>query len=163
MRADYINPILRSIMNTLAQVTHCAPCPGKAKVKKHELSQGVVTGLVNVQINEAFGSIALSFSQDLILNIASEQQHQIQNRIDHSILNMAGRITHMACQGAKDYLDQHSDIFMLSNPKVFLGFRQKIHHCHPQPKLMMQFETASGICFSEFSFAQMGEIVLSRH
>lgn len=163
MRADYINPILHSIMDTLTRITHCVPCPGKIKVKKHELSQGIVTGLVNLQINEEFGSIALSFSQDLILNIASEQQHQVQYKIDHSMLNMAGRITHMACQGAREYLSQHSDIFMLSNPKVFLGFRQKIHHCCHQPKLMVQFETPAGICFSEFSFAQMGEVILSRH
>jgi len=158
MRADYINPVLFSVMETLTQITHHEPHPGKVKLKKHELSQGVVTGLVNLQIDHHIGSLALSFSRDLILYLATELSHQSIRRIDNTALNIAGRLTYLACNGARQYLPNKDAHFMLTNPQVFQGFRQRIHHAGHEPKLMLQFETPAGICFSEFSIAGLGEM-----
>lgn len=157
MRADYINPVLHSVMNTLTQITHHEPCPGKVKIKRHELAQGAVTGLVNVQINDQVGSLALSFSRNLILSIASEMSHHAQRHIDNSVLNLAGRLTYMACSGAQHYMEDKSAVFMLTNPQVFQGFRKRVHHNAGNHKLMVQFETPAGICFSEFSFSRLQE------
>lgn len=155
MRADYINPVLHSVMETLAGITHHDPCPGRVKLKKHELAPGVVTGLVNLQINDQKGSLALSFSRDLILNIASEITHHVQRRIDGTVLNLAGRLTYMACNGARQHFNDPEAVFMLTTPQVFQGFRHRVHHPLNDPKFMMQFETPCGICFSEFSFSQL--------
>lgn len=158
MRADYINPVLFSVMEMLNRITHHKPHPGRIKLKKHELAQGAVTGLVNIQINNYVGSLALSFSRDLILHIASEFHHHPVRHIDNAVLNAAGRLTYLACSEARQYMDDKDAYFMLTAPQVFQGFRQRIHHASQDPKLMMQFETPAGICFSEFSLAGVGEL-----
>ncbi|WP_086481378.1 chemotaxis protein CheX [Oceanospirillum sanctuarii] len=158
MRADYINPVLYSVMETLNRITHHKPHPGRIKLKKHELAQGAVTGLVNMQINNHVGSLALSFSRDLILHIASELSHHQVRHIDNTVLNVAGRLTYLVCSEARQYMQDKEAHFMLTAPQVFQGFRQRIHHASHDPKLMMQFETPAGICFSEFSIAGLGEI-----
>ena len=158
MRADYINPVLYSVMETLNRITHHKSHPGRVKLKKHELAQGAVTGLVNLQINNHVGSLALSFSRDLILYIASELSHHPVRQIDSSVLNIAGRLTYLACSGARQYLPGKDTHFLLTNPQVFQGFRQRIHHVSHDPKLMLQFETPAGICFSEFSIEGLGKI-----
>lgn len=157
MQAEYINPVLHSVMETLGRITHHRPCPGRVKLKKHELAQGAVTGMVSLQINDQKGSLALSFSRDLILNIASEITHHAQRTIDGTVLNLAGRLTYMACSGAKEYMLDQDATFMLTTPQVFQGFKHRVHHPMNDPKFMMQFETPCGICFSEFSFSRLHE------
>lgn len=157
MRADYINPVFMSVMETLNRITHHKPHPGRVKLKKHELAQGAVTALVNLQIDNHIGSLALSFSRDLILHIASELSHHPVRRIDNSALSAAGRLTYLACSEARQYMPDKDVHFMLTAPQVFQGFRQRIHHASHDPKLMLQFETPAGICFSEFSIAGSGE------
>lgn len=163
MRAEYINPMLLSVMDTLTQITHHEPCPGKLKVKKHELAQGAVTGLINLQINDQIGSLALSFSRDLILNIASEVTHTPHRHIDNTVLNLAGRLTYMACRGAQQYMADKNAVIMLTNPQVFQGFRKRVHHAVNDTKLMVQFETPAGICFSEFCFSRLRDEFEIRH
>lgn len=158
MRADYINPVLFSVMNTLNRITHSKPHPGRIKLKKHELAQGAVTALINLQVDSQLGSLALSFSRDLILHIASEISHRPVSKIDNMVLNVAGRLTYLVCNEARQYMPDKNISYLLTSPQVYQGFRQRIHHANHDPKLMMQFETPAGICFSEFSFSGLGEI-----
>lgn len=162
MRAEYVNPVMYSVMETLAKTTRHKPHLGKVKLKKHALAQGAVTGLVNLQIGNAVGSLALSFSRELILSIASEVTNKPVRRIDNSVLNVAGRLTYQAGQGARQYLPNKDAHFMLTNPQVFQGPRQRIRHAGEGPKLMLPFETPMGICFSEFSITHLHEMRSSR-
>lgn len=157
MRADYINPLLISVMDTLTQITQERPHAGKVKLKKHDFAQGEVTGLVKFKIENQMASMALSFSQELILDLASRMSQKRIRQIDHTVLDVAGRLTYLACSGARQHLHDQDIEFLLTNPQVFEGFRQRIQHVSEERKLTLPLETPAGICFSEISIAGQGD------
>ena len=73
MNVEFINPFLESIVNVLSTMAQLEAKPGRPMIKKDDVAQGDVTGLIGMTGEQARGSLAVSFSEQAILEISKQR------------------------------------------------------------------------------------------
>ena len=71
LEANFMNPFLKSIIKILDTMAQMQAKPQAPFVKKDKKSIGDVTGIIGMASEQASGSMAISFTEPAILEIAS--------------------------------------------------------------------------------------------
>lgn len=101
MNVEFINPFLSSLINVLATMAQTELTPGKPKVKKDEVAQGDVSGLIGMVGPQTKGSFSITFEESLALTIMERMLGERPDSINEDVTDMVGEITNMVTGGAK--------------------------------------------------------------
>ncbi|MBF0565693.1 MAG: chemotaxis protein CheX [Nitrospirae bacterium] len=152
MNAEIVNPFLVSLVNVLSTMAKTEAKPGKPTLKQGEKAQGDVTGVIGLSSAKTKGSLAITFKESAILQIASQMLGEEFGKIDDSISDVVGEITNMVMGGAKKLLSEKGYKFDMAIPSVIVGKDHTITHKTKGPVVLVSFETVAGNLFVEVCF-----------
>ncbi|MBF0117911.1 MAG: chemotaxis protein CheX [Desulfobacterales bacterium] len=143
MDAKLINPFINATLNVLGTMANVKAKPGKPYLKKDNVAQGDVTGIIGIT-GEANGTISVTFDEGSILNIVSKMFGEEMTQIDDSIVDAVGELTNMISGQARRELEQAGRIFEAAIPSVITGKKHSISHITSGPKIAIPFSTDAG-------------------
>jgi chemotaxis protein CheX len=149
---EFINPFLSSILNVLSTMAALKAEPGKPEIKKTNIAKGDVTGLIGMASEHAKGTLAITFTEPVILDIAKRMLHEEFHSVDSTVTDLVGEITNMVTGGAKRILSEQGYKFDMAIPSVVAGKGHTIRHKSKAPIIMVPFSTESGSFFVEVCF-----------
>ncbi len=154
MKVEFINPFLESILNVLNTMARLDAKPSKPAIKKDETAKGDVTGIIGMAGDQARGTLAITFTETVILEITRRMLGEDVTRIDDTVTDMVGEITNMVTGGAKKLLSEKGYRFDMAIPSVVAGKNHVIRHKSNAPIIMVPFNTQAGDFFIEICFEE---------
>ena len=152
MQAEFINPILQSMVKVLQTMASLEPTPGAPRLKDGARAGGVVSAVIGIEGARARGSLAISFPESVIRDIVSRMLGEELEAVDDTARDLTGEISNMVLGSAKAaYADAGYD-FGLTQPQVLCGEGHLIEHGIPGPTILLPFATAAGEFFVEICF-----------
>ena len=130
------------------------PVIGKPSIKKDEKALGIVTGLIDLVGKEVTGSLAISFSKPVALEIARNMLRLETDVVDDMVEDLVGEIANMMAGGAKAIYDQQGINFELTLPTVVAGENHLIKHSFKGTTIVLPFTTNVGNFYVEACFSK---------
>ena len=152
MDVKQINPALSSAINILTTMAGISPEIGKPSIKSDQSTTAVVTGIIDLTGNDTRGSLAISFSKPVALEIAKNMLGDEISEINGEIEDMVGEITNMMAGGAKVLYQEQGLDFDMDTPVVISGENHQINHNIEGTTILMPFTTNAGDFFIEACF-----------
>lgn len=145
MKAEFINPFLKTTKNVLETMAQTSVTAKKPKLKDNTITYGEVTGIIGMASDSISGSMVLSFQQDCILHIVANMlMEEPKSKIDEEIVDAVGELTNMICGGAKAQLAKLDHKFELATPTMIVGKGVEISHYSGAPTIVIPFTTEHG-------------------
>ncbi len=153
MDVRFINPFLTGAMNVLRTMASVEPRPGKPYLKRDSLGTGDVSGIIGLT-GSVTGSMALSFSEEAILQIVSNMLGEKLTEVNGDITDAVGEITNMVSGASRKELEAIGFTITAAIPTVISGKGHSIKHVLGGPSLIIPFETDHGpfvvdVCISD--------------
>ncbi len=152
MDINFINPFLSSLSNVLETMGGIKSDIGKPSIKKSNLSKGDVTGIIGMTGQNIKGSLAISFSQTVIIDIVEKMVGEKVIEIDDTVIDMVGELTNMTTGGAKNLLVEKGYDFDMATPVVVSGKEHEIVHKSEGQTILIPFNTQEGNFYIELCF-----------
>ncbi len=154
MNVEFINPFLQAIIDVLKTMARFEVKAGQPFIKTHEVASGDVSGIIGMASPQAKGTLAVTFSESVILEITKRMLGEEVKEIDDTVLDMVGEITNMVTGGAKMRLSEKGYRFDMALPTVISGKGHIVHHKSISPIISVPFQTGAGKFFIEICFEQ---------
>lgn len=123
------------------------------KLKTSDLPPGDITGIIPMNSPQAYGTLAVSFSEPVILHIAENMLGENFDSINDEIADLVGELTNMVTGGAKQMLEENGYDFDMATPTIITGKGQKISHIdHSGGVVIVPFATDAGDFYVEICF-----------
>ncbi len=152
MNVEFVSPFLSSIMKVLSTMAKLEAKAGKPFYKKSEIAHGAVTGIIGMAGEKTKGTLAISFTEPVILEITKRMLGEEQTEINATVTDMAGEITNMVTGGAKNLLSEKGYRFDMAIPTVVSGNGHVVNHKSKTPVIVVPFKTEAGDFFIEICF-----------
>ena len=152
MNVEFINPFLEAMLNVLSTMAQLDAKPGKPALKESDVSRGEVSGIIGMIGEKARGSVAISFTKPVILDIVKRMLAEEPTVINETVTDLVGELTNMVSGGAMKILGEHGYIFDMAIPAVVSGKDHLIHHRSKGKKIILPFSVDSGEFFVELCF-----------
>jgi chemotaxis protein CheX len=152
MKADIINPFIESIINVLSTMANTTAQQGKIFLKKDNLAKGDVTGIIGMAGEKAKGSLAISFTEPVILHVASNMLGEKYTTLEPIVIDMVSEIVNMVLGSVKNTLAEKGYIFDMSIPSTISGHNHNVSHKTIGPVIIVPFMTSIGDFFIEVCF-----------
>lgn len=121
MKAEFVNPFLNAILGVLSTMAQIEAKPGKPYVKTERASMGDVSGLIGLAGNQMKGSLAISFTEPVIFQVAKNMLGEEVTSVNDVVTDLVGEITNIVTGGAKRTLSEMGYDFDLAIPGVVAG------------------------------------------
>ena len=146
MNVNFINPVIRAILDVLSTMAKIEPKVGTPKRKdKNDIVHGKnITGVMSMIGTKGNASIALTFSESAILHIAKNMLPSEITTIDGMVIDLVGELANMVLGGAKSNLEKEGYSFQLSLPTIIVGHDYLIAHKTNAPIIMLPFTMPEG-------------------
>ena len=144
MNSRLIQPFYNALEQVLATMAQLNTSPGLPLIKSDSLASGAVSGLIALSSESMKGSMAISFSRELILDIFQRMLGEEHVNIDDQICDLVGEITNMVTGAAKPVLVDLGINLDLSRPITVSGLQHKIEHLVTGPVLSQQLTAGTG-------------------
>ncbi|MGD8566756.1 MAG: chemotaxis protein CheX [Gammaproteobacteria bacterium] len=154
MQEQFINSIQESIINVLVTMADMHPESGKPSVKTSQDPHGDVTGIIDLVSTKKTGSLAISFTKPVALEIARRMLRMETDTIDEMVRDLVGEIANMMAGGAKAKLQEQGMDFELTFPSVIVDDEKNIIHNNDASTVILPFVTDSGEFFVELYFKE---------
>lgn len=155
LNADIINPFLNSMANVLATMAMLSPTAGKVALKDEDIAFGDVTGIVGMSGSNFRGSMAVTFTEPVILEITHRMLGERLRKIDATVTDLVGELTNMVTGGAKNLLSEKGYDIGLATPVVVTGQGHRVTHMAHGPKIIIPFSLECGNFFVEVCFEKV--------
>lgn len=154
MDVQFINPVLKSLVEVLDTMANVKVTPGKIRLKERDepILSASVTGLMNIVGGRAKASVALTFPRPVLLQIAQSMLGSQSEYPDGTLIDMTGELANMVMGGAKQRMELVGYKFEMSLPTVIMGNDYLIAHKTKAPVLEVSFTADAGSFFVEASF-----------
>jgi len=151
-----VNALLDSFMRVLANMANIelkTGLPtGEPTPKTSTVALGDVSGIIPLNSVEIDGSMAISFSKPVILDLAKRMLGEEFDSIDDTIKDLTGEITNMIAGGTKRVLSEHGYDIDMATPKVIAGVNHDIIHHVGDTTIIIPFHLESGDVYMEINF-----------
>jgi chemotaxis protein CheX len=149
-----VNPIINSTVNTLEVMSGIKSTPGKFFIKKESEPSGDITGIIGISSSTYEGSIALSFSESLFLNVVERILGEKHESINAECKDAVAELINIIFGQAKVTLSQEGLLFQKSIPSIIVGKDHTVDHPSALPVIVVPFSSEVGsfrieICSSE--------------
>jgi chemotaxis protein CheX len=152
MDVQLINPVLASMISVLATMAELELRPGRPRLKENAIANGAVTGILKITGEGVNGSMAISFSRPVILELCRRVLHSEPNDIDEMVADLAGEIANMVTGAAKGVLEERGYKVELSLPTVLFRRGHNIDHDVEAKTILLPFKCKVGELFVELCF-----------
>ncbi len=163
MEAQFINPVIKSVLNVLTTMAHVEPSTGTPIRKKpDDYAKGKnITGLMTMvgkkEVIANIGkrisaSVALTFSESAILHITKKMMPMEISKIDGIVIDLAGEIANMVLGSAKTELEENGYIFQMSLPTIIVGNDYLIAHKIKSGIITIPFSMPEGNFYVEVGY-----------
>ena len=152
MDVRFINPVLSAISNVLSTMAQMETHPGKPSVKADTKALGPVTSTMEMVSDKTRGSLAITFSETVIKDIAKRMLGEEIEGMGDTAENLTGEITNMVVGGAKNSFAELGYDFDMSSPDVMSGNDYMIEHKYGQQTILLPFSVDSGEFYIEMCF-----------
>lgn len=154
MNVEFINPFLEATVNVLSTMATLEAKPGKPTLKQDNVARGDVTGIIGMTSPRFKGSLSLTFTEPVILEIVKRMLGEEIQEIDETATDLAGEITNMVSGGAKKSLVEKGYDFDMAIPAIVAGKEHTVDHRFDGPKIIIPFQCDYGQFFVEVCFEQ---------
>ena len=141
MRADYINPFIKSLNRVFQTMLGCEVRRGQPYVKADGSSEYPISGVIGLS-GRAVGSVVLSLSSELAIQAASTMLSCEVRAIDADVCDAIGELTNMVAGAAKAELEEYR--LSVSLPNVVTGKDHDVRFPSNVTPLCVPFESAWG-------------------
>ncbi len=139
--------------NVLVTMARLTPKAYQTTLKNNNLPSVDITGFIPMSSPKALGSLALSFSEKVILHIAEKILGETFSCVNDEIADLVGELTNMVTGGAKAILEDKGFDFDMSTPTVIRGRGQQISHVGMTGSvIIIPFSTEVGDFYVEICF-----------
>lgn len=152
MDTKFINPFLNSVHNVLSTMAMMEIKPGKPEIKKDTTARGDITGLMGMTSEQIKGSIAITFTEPMILEICNRMLGEKPESLNDTTADLVGELTNMITGGAKNLLNEMGYCFDMAIPAVVSGHKHAINHKSDGPKIIIPYKSEDGEIFVEICF-----------
>lgn len=152
MDVRYINPVLESLLNILSTMAELRPSVGKPTLKADQVALGEVTGLMHMESPQVRASLAISFSEAVIIDLVRRMLREEIDGIDDTARDMTGEITNMVVGGAKNLYAQQGFDFAMSTPRILSGARHRVEHEFDGRVILLPLKSDAGEFYVELCF-----------
>ena len=152
MNVEFINPFLSSMLNVMSTMALMELTPEKPRLKKNEVAQGDVSGLIGMVSEQTKGSLSITFEGKLALATMKSMVGEGPDEINEEITDLVGEITNMVTGGAKRMLSEKGIEFDMATPMVVSGKDHTITHKADGPVVIIPLSSEHGKAYIEFSF-----------
>ncbi len=149
MDAKFIDPVLKAVVNILQTMAQITPESGAPEIKPDDLSRGVVSGFIDLAGSDTRISVAVTFSSEAILDIASRMMHMELKEVDDVVKDLVGEMANMVAGGAKANLQEAGYDFDLTLPSVVVGEQHTVKHSVEGVTLILPFKIDAGEFYVE--------------
>ncbi len=154
MRDEFVNPFVTSIINVLSVMAMIEAKASTPAIKSDEVARGDVTGLLGMAGEKARGTIAITFTEPVVSDIAQRMLGEEVTEIDDLVTDMVGELTNMVSGGAKKLLSEAGYRFDAAIPTMISGKDHIIQHKSKAPVTIVTFSTEAGDFFIELCFEE---------
>ncbi len=140
------------MVNVLSTMAQLEARPGKPSLKNDAAAPGVVSAVIGFSGSRTNGSMAISFTEPVIRDIAKRMLGEELTTVDDTARDLTGEISNMVMGGAKAAFQEQGYDFGLSLPAVVSGEPHEIEHSVSGPKILLPFATDAGEFFVEICF-----------
>ncbi|GIX02760.1 MAG: chemotaxis protein CheX [Thermogutta sp.] len=124
MRAELINPFMRSLQKTFTTMLNCPVRRTSLAVKEDCRACHEVSGVIGLT-GKAVGAVVLSLSKEVALKAASTLLCTEMSEVNEDVLDAVGELTNMVAGGAKAELEEFQ--LAVSLPNVITGKQHEVH------------------------------------
>jgi len=143
IKADHINPFIRSTLNVLETVAFTKAQIGKPHLKTGEEPVCDISGSIGLT-GEAAGSVTVNFVKGVACQIVSRMRGEEHTEIDATIKDGVGEIANMVAGGAKGEMQAKNMNLNIALPTVTLGHELTHSHPHDVTCVVVPFTTDTG-------------------
>jgi len=131
MKAEYINPFVRSTVAVFSTMCQCELTRGELSLKTDAHPQHEISGVIGLS-GKLAGTVVVSLHEDMALYIAEALLGTRPEHIDDDVTDAVGEMTNMIAGKAKSGLEAYN--MSLSLPTVISGSNHKVQFgSHVQP------------------------------
>lgn len=152
MNADIINPFLSSVSNVLSTMAMLEVSPGKPSLKKGNVSNGDVSGIIGMTTDTINGSMAITFPAKVVFDIVNRMLGESVSKVDDTVTDLVGELTNMIVGGAKGQLEEKGYDIGMATPVVVTGKGHEIIHKAKGQNILMPFSSDAGTFYVEVCF-----------
>ncbi len=153
MKVEYINPFILATRKVLSTMAFVDSKPSKPYLKPEDNQQalGVISAVIELS-GESKGSIAVSFSKNCILDVASQMFGDQYTELNEEVIDIVGELVNMISGEARRELAKLGFHFSAGIPITFKGEGHEMKHFVQARIIVIPFETKSGQYFIEACF-----------
>jgi chemotaxis protein CheX len=149
MNVKIINAFIDSTVKVIKTMAFIQSTAGPPFLKKDDAARGDVSGIIGFT-GSVVGSLAVSFSGECILKIASSMLGEEMTTINRDIEDAVGEITNMISGDARKELQNEGLIITAAIPTVVSGKDHLIKHVLGGPSIAVPFTTDNGSFVIDF-------------
>ena len=153
MNVELINPFIESVVNVLKTMSQTDPVVGKPGLKKNNLTEGIVTGVIGMAGDDISGNMAISFDEPCICGIVSRMLMETFTKVNQDVVDAVGEITNMISGGAKKLISEKGYSFNMATPMMLVGKGIEIQQMSKSPIIQVPFKTVDGAFVIEANLA----------
>lgn len=154
MDSLFITAALSSTFNVFETMAKFRPKPGIPLLKAEPLNYGDVTAVMQMRGYKATGKLAISFPENVIIDIAQRMLNEHHTEIDADICDLTGELANMIVGGAKKILSEKGYDFDMSTPAVFTNHSGTTKNSFTGETVSLPFETNKGTFYLELTYAE---------
>lgn len=154
MKVEYINPFLKSLLNTFQTMLNCPVHRGDITLGSHDGPRHEVSGVIGLS-GQAVGTVVLSLSKDVALKAASTLLMCEATELDADVIDAVGELTNVVAGGAKAQLEEYH--LSLSLPTVITGKGHDVRFPSNVTPISIPFETPWGPLTLDVGLAVVAE------
>ncbi len=158
MNPIFVNAALHSTYNVLNTMAAIDIKPGVPVLKTDDRYQGAVTGIMDMMSAQTQGALAISFSEEVILELAERMLGEKLESVDETALDLTGEIVNMVVGGAKAILSEQGYDFEMSRPNMILGNDIEAKPNYGGQTVTLPFSTAVGDFYVDFTYCDTLEL-----
>ncbi len=154
MRADYINPFIKSLSRVFQTMLGCEVRRGQPYLKVNGSSDHPISGVIGLS-GRAVGTVVLSLSGEVAIRAASTMLGCKLSKIDADVCDAIGELTNMVAGAAKAELKEFQ--LSVSLPNVITGKDHNVRFPSAVTPLCVPFETVWGSLLLEVGLVEVGK------
>jgi len=149
----FINPFLHGVVEVLGTMAKTKVEPFKPLLKQNRRALGDVSAVMTLS-GEARGSLAASFTFDLLQHVIMSMLGERVTQVDNHVKDMVGELTNMISGVARRFFSQQGLRMVASLPMVVSGKGSILPHGLQGPLLVIPFKGPEGELFVETGFRE---------
>jgi chemotaxis protein CheX len=148
-----INPFLSATMSTLEVQCKTKVVPQKPYMKKEQLPNIAIAGVISLISKGFAGSIVLCFEESTFLKIYERMLGEVAEKVTLETQDAAGELLNIIYGTAKTELNQKGYNFDRALPTVLTGEKLSIRQTGSLPVMIVPFQSDIGIFHIEIEFS----------